>query len=92
MAQEWERSYVITKARSLVDVHHTGTTSVILPPCLRERREKSEGLPGVSIREGTIADCGGEGVVGDQEVVMVVRYVVQEMNGELFIELMTVMG
>ena len=94
--QEWERSYVLVKARKMSDaiahggVHSSGSSSSGVkrarveasPSWLEGRVEKGEGLPVVEMRSG-----GGGG-----EEMEVVEYVVKGMKGELFIELMDMMG
>ena len=76
------------KARQLYDHTHADAVITTTPPLyLKERMECGQVLPRVEVGLAAL-----DGIDVQEEDVAVVRYVVEEMKGELFVELVLMMG
>jgi hypothetical protein len=106
--QEWERAFLLCKARGLVDavadlsdpsLKTTPLRVSVAPPWLKARLERGEGVPGVGLGSGVGGSPGGgkrkrEGEWGGKGslAAAVASYAIQDMKGVLFVELMEMIG
>jgi len=98
--QDWERMYTIIKARQLTDASRDAAALRCCwrpPTYLEVRCEQGSQLPTVEVGVGDDDDSAGAAAAGggggaSQEGSPVVGYVVKDMDGDLFVELMDLMG
>ena len=86
--QGWERPYTLMKARQLYDqTHADAVIAKTRPLYLKERVERGQVLSRVEVGLAAL-----DGIDVQEEDVALVRYVMEEMKGELCVELVLMMG